>query len=131
MKGIARRYKGAQLFSLRKRKRASGWPEIHVLKKRSRAVKPRRRDQVGHLLYAVSHPTRKKFVDALSEGEKSIKELSWLVSQSAQAISAHLRILQEAGLLQRARRNGLVYCSLVKGPLKSVAQWLDSGFLKK
>lgn len=72
---------------------------------------------------AVAHPARRAILDALARGERTAGELVDLFDISQPAVSQHLGVLREAGLV-RARREGKqqVY-ALVPGPLREVYDW--------
>jgi DNA-binding transcriptional ArsR family regulator len=48
---------------------------------------------------ALGDPHRRSIVEALSEGEKSVQELADVVPISRPAVSRHLRLLKDAGLV--------------------------------
>ena len=58
---------------------------------------------------ALGDPTRRAIVQRLAMGEATVTELAQPVSVSLPAISKHLRILEEAGLLVR-RKEGRIHC---------------------
>ena len=60
--------------------------------------------QAGHsgaidVFQAVADPTRRALLDMLSESERSVNELLQAFNCSQPAISQHLRVLREAGLV--------------------------------
>lgn len=73
---------------------------------------------------AVSEPTRRAMLDLLADGERSVGELVDRFDVSQPAISHHLRILREAGLV-RTRKAGRqrLYC-LQPRPLRRIHDWL-------
>lgn len=72
---------------------------------------------------AVAHPVRRAILDALAGSERTAGELVDLFDVSQPAVSQHLAVLREAGLV-RARRQGKqqVY-QLVAAPLRDVYDW--------
>jgi DNA-binding transcriptional ArsR family regulator len=60
----------------------------------------------------------------LATGEASVTELARPFSISLPAISKHLRVLEEAGLLEREKQGRVHRCRLVVGPLHDAAEWL-------
>jgi DNA-binding transcriptional ArsR family regulator len=48
---------------------------------------------------AIAHPVRRSLVTALATGDKPVNELAALVPVSRPAVSQHLRVLKEAGLV--------------------------------
>lgn len=61
---------------------------------------------------ALGHPTRLRFVDALSEGELCVCELQPLVGSDMSTVSKHLSVLKEAGIVADEKRGNCVYYSL-------------------
>lgn len=74
---------------------------------------------------AVADPSRRAILDLLAQGEQAVKDLLCHFSFSQPALSKHLRVLREAGLVTvqavgRERR----YALDARG-LRSVAEWVD------
>src|SRR5262249_10923555 len=72
---------------------------------------------------AVAHPMRRAILDELARGERTAGDLVALFDVSQPAVSQHLGVLKEAGLV-RSRREGKqqVYV-LVARPLREVYDW--------
>jgi DNA-binding transcriptional ArsR family regulator len=60
-------------------------------------------DELSRTFAALAHPTRRAILDRLAEGEATVSELAKPFSVSPPAISRHLRVLEEAGLISRSR----------------------------
>jgi DNA-binding transcriptional ArsR family regulator len=73
---------------------------------------------------ALTDPTRRGIILRLKEGEASISELAKPYGISMPAISKHIKILEEAGLVFRQRRGRVNYCSLATEPLSEIDTWL-------
>lgn len=75
-------------------------------------------------LAALADPTRRRIVELLAEGERSAGELASQFQTSRPAVSRHLRVLREHGLV-RARGEGTrqLY-SLDPAPLAELDEWL-------
>src|SRR5437762_637908 len=74
---------------------------------------------------ALSHPIRRGIVARLALGEASIAELGRPYRVSAPAISKHMRILEQAGLVAR-RKDGRVHrCRLEAARLADTQRWLE------
>ena len=58
----------------------------------------------AELLAVVADPVRWRLLAALSEGTRCVCQLQPIASVSAPALSHHLRVLREAGLVVAARR---------------------------
>ena len=66
-------------------------------------------DAVLQSLKAVAEPTRLRLLALLSEGELTVSEICEVLGQSQPRVSRHLRVLTEAGLLDRFREEHWVY----------------------
>jgi DNA-binding transcriptional ArsR family regulator len=74
---------------------------------------------------ALSDPTRRTMIDRLAEApETPVAELARPFRMSKPAISKHLRVLEEAGLLARRRQGRVHHLRLVPAPLESADDWL-------
>jgi ArsR family transcriptional regulator len=67
------------------------------------------------LLKAVAEPTRLRIVLLLAQGEFSVKDLTRILGQSQPRISRHLKLLSEAGLIERVREGSWAYFHLADG----------------
>lgn len=63
-------------------------------------------------LKALAEPTRLRILNLLMSGELNVKDLTSILGQSQPRISRHLKLLDEAGLIQRYREGNWVYCRL-------------------
>jgi DNA-binding transcriptional ArsR family regulator len=75
---------------------------------------------------AVSHPARRAILARLARGEATVTELAapFKGQKSLPAISRHLRILEQAGLLSRTKVGRTHHCRLEADPLGAAAAWL-------
>jgi DNA-binding transcriptional ArsR family regulator len=73
---------------------------------------------------ALADPTRLRLVELLAEGERSAGELASAFTVSRPAVSRHLRVLREAGLVRaRSEAQRRVY-GLDPAPLAELDAWL-------
>ena len=63
-------------------------------------------------LKAAAEPTRLRILALLSAGELSVKDLTRILGQSQPRLSRHLKLLVEAGLVERAPEGSWVYFRL-------------------
>jgi DNA-binding transcriptional ArsR family regulator len=75
---------------------------------------------------ALADPTRRAILGRLASGESSVNELAAPFPISLQAVSKHLKVLERAGLISRARRAQLRPCRLRPDSLARATGWLDS-----
>ncbi len=74
---------------------------------------------------AIGHPVRRKMLEMLRTGPRTLAELAQPFSMNSSTISEHVRTLRVANLLAfRVRRNQHVYF-LVKPRLRMVRAWID------
>ncbi len=73
---------------------------------------------------AVSDSTRRAFLDQLAEGERAVSELVPPGAMSQPAVSQHLRVLREAGLVTSTKVGRQQIYALVPGRLKEVSDWV-------
>jgi ArsR family transcriptional regulator len=66
-------------------------------------------------LKAIAEPTRLRLLVLLAAGELSVKDLTGILGQSQPRISRHLKLLAEAGLVERAPEGSWVYFRLADG----------------
>lgn len=73
---------------------------------------------------ALSHPTRRELIEQLSAGSKSVGELAEPHDVSLAAISKHLSVLENAGLLEVEEDGRVRRCHLNAVPLGAVFSWV-------
>ena len=74
---------------------------------------------------ALAHPIRRGILVRLSTGEATVSELARPFKVSAPAISRHMRILEEAGLLTRRKQGREHHCRLEAKRLQQAEEWLE------
>lgn len=74
---------------------------------------------------ALADPTRRAILARLAEGEASVGELAEPFAISLPAISRHLRVLEEASLISRARAGKHRRCRLQPQALAEAHAWLN------
>lgn len=66
-------------------------------------------------LKAAAEPTRLRVLNLLAGGELNVKDLTQILGQSQPRISRHLKLLHEAGLIERFREGSWVYFHIADG----------------
>lgn len=82
-------------------------------------------DQLSTVFGALADPTRRAILARLSAGEAPVKELAKPFNMSGPAITKHLKVLENAGLISRGREAQWRPCKLNGEPLKEVSEWLE------
>ncbi|MGH8946372.1 MAG: ArsR/SmtB family transcription factor [Acidimicrobiia bacterium] len=81
--------------------------------------------QLDRMFSALADPTRRAILSRLSEGEASVSELAAPFDMTMPAVSKHLKVLEEAGLVSRSRDRQRRPARLEAAPLQQVAEWTD------
>ncbi|NEK59541.1 winged helix-turn-helix transcriptional regulator [Geodermatophilus sabuli] len=76
-------------------------------------------------LAAVADPTRRQLLDLLARGELAAGELADRFPVSRPAISRHLRVLREAGLVHSRVEGRRRLYALDPRPLRELDEWLE------
>ena len=82
-------------------------------------------DQLSLTFAALADPTRRALLARLTEGEATVNELAEPFPMTLQAISKHLKVLENAGLITRGRNAQWRPCQLRAAPLAEVTDWLE------
>jgi DNA-binding transcriptional ArsR family regulator len=61
-------------------------------------------DQLSRVFAALADPTRRDMVARLTDGDATVGDLAEPYDVSVQAVSKHLKVLEEAGLVSRSRQ---------------------------
>ena len=81
-------------------------------------------DQLSLVFGALADPTRRAILTRLAEGEATVAELAAPFRMSQPAVSKHLKVLENAGLITRSRRATARLSRLEAEPLREVTTWL-------
>jgi len=81
-------------------------------------------DTLDRTFAALADPTRRAILARLSTGQASVTELAAPFAMSLPAVSKHLKVLERAGLVARARRAQWRPAELQAEPLHEVSDWL-------
>ena len=81
-------------------------------------------DQLSAVFGALADPTRRAILARLAEGDPTVAELAAPFRVSQPAISRHLKVLEEAGLISRHREATARLSHLEAEPLREATEWL-------
>jgi DNA-binding transcriptional ArsR family regulator len=82
-------------------------------------------DRLSVIFAALADPTRRAILARLASGETSVTELAEPFEMSLPAVSKHLKVLENAGLIVRGRDAQWRPCRIEAAPLKEVADWAN------
>jgi DNA-binding transcriptional ArsR family regulator len=75
-------------------------------------------------LTVIAEPTRRRILDALRESERSVGYLVQLLQMSQPAVSKHLKVLRDAGVVSVRTDAQLRFYRLEPGPFRELDEWL-------
>jgi DNA-binding transcriptional ArsR family regulator len=88
-------------------------------------MSPARPPQLDAVFAALADPTRRAIVERLlASGEQSVGDLSRPFTITAPAISRHLRVLEQAGLIERRVEKQWRYVRIASSALAPMQTWL-------
>lgn len=74
---------------------------------------------------ALADPTRRAILAKLSQGDASVMELAQPFAMSQPAVSKHLKVLENAGLVERAVDKQRRPARLKAAPMQDAVAWLE------
>ncbi|GLQ53500.1 metalloregulator ArsR/SmtB family transcription factor [Devosia nitrariae] len=82
-------------------------------------------DSLVGVLRAAGEDTRLRLLTLLAEGDHTVKDLTEILRQSQPRVSRHLKLLADAGLIERNAEGAWAYYGLAQhGPGSELARWL-------
>ena len=82
-------------------------------------------DCLSRVFAALADPTRRDIVARLSDGDATVGDLAAPYDVSLQAVSKHLRVLEEAGLVSRSRDAQRRPCHLEAEVFDLMTKWIE------
>ena len=83
------------------------------------------RSDLDGIFAALADPTRRAILAQLTRGDATISDLAAPHDMSFAAVSRHVQVLADAGLMQRKREGKTTRCRLAPEPLDAATAWLD------
>ena len=80
---------------------------------------------LDRVFFALSDPVRRAILGRLGEGGRLVSEVAAPFDISLQAVSRHVQVLVQAGLVQQERTGRIARCRLEVKPLFAAAAWID------
>ncbi len=88
-------------------------------------------NEAADCLKCLAHPGRLRIIDILRRGDYSVEEVARQAGLSQPATSAHLRLMQNKGLLSSRRLGRTVYYSVASPQVEAIFQCIRSRYQKK
>jgi DNA-binding transcriptional ArsR family regulator len=82
-------------------------------------------DRLSVIFGALADPTRRDILSRLADGDATVTELAEPFAISMPAISRHLKVLEQAGLISRSRSGQWRSSTLEAAPLKAATDWME------
>ena len=82
-------------------------------------------DPLSTVFSALADPTRRAILARLALSETTVSELAKPFDMSLPAVSKHLKVLERAGLLARARQGRVHRCQLDGRTMREAADWIE------
>jgi DNA-binding transcriptional ArsR family regulator len=79
--------------------------------------------KLDNVISAISDPTRRAILDRLCRGPARVTDVAGRFPMSLPAISKHVKVLERAGLVRRARKGREHILELRAAPLREVQRW--------
>jgi DNA-binding transcriptional ArsR family regulator len=80
-------------------------------------------DALSATLQATSDPTRRAILERLARGPARVTDVAEPFAMSLAAVSKHVKVLEQAGLVRRTRQGREHTLELDATPLREVASW--------
>jgi DNA-binding transcriptional ArsR family regulator len=81
--------------------------------------------QLDRSFLALSHPARRAIVERLARGPATVGEATRGLPLSKAALSKHVRLLEQAGVVSRAVEGRRHRLQLEPRPMKEAARWIE------
>ena len=82
-------------------------------------------DKLDTIFSALADPTRREILSMLLEDDMAVTDVAEPFQMSLAAISKHLQVLAEAGLISQERRGRVKWCKLEPDALRAASVWMQ------
>ncbi len=82
-------------------------------------------ERLGETFAALANSTRRSILARLAEGAATVNELAEPFTMTLPAISKHIKVLEQAGLVFRGQRAQYRPCALNPARLEEVSTWAE------
>ena len=81
-------------------------------------------DRLDTVFAALADPTRRAILAMLLEDDMAVTDVAEPFAMSLAAISKHLAVLSDAGLISRERRGRVIWCKLEPEAMREASVWM-------
>lgn len=82
-------------------------------------------DHLSPIFAALADPTRRAILSMLLEDDMAVTDVAEPFQMSLAAISKHLQVLADAGLISREKRGRVIWCKLEPDAMKAASVWMQ------
>ncbi len=82
--------------------------------------------QLDLVFAALADPTRRAILAMLLEDDMAVTDVAHPFEMSLAAVSKHLGVLADAGLISRERRGRVIWCKLEPDALRGASVWMQA-----
>jgi DNA-binding transcriptional ArsR family regulator len=82
-------------------------------------------ERLSETFAALANSTRRAIVARLAEGDATVNELAQPFELTLPAVSKHIKVLEQAGLIKRTQRAQYRPCTLDAAALEQVSSWAE------
>lgn len=82
-------------------------------------------DPLDNCFSALADPTRRAVLERLCSGDATLGELAEPLPMSLVAVQKHVRVLEDAGLVQTEKRGRTRHVRLAARPMKQAVNWMN------
>lgn len=97
----------------------------HLVKYGQQAMRNEDTERLNQTFAALANSTRRALLARLSRGEATVNELAEPFNMTLPAISKHIKVLEQAGLIVRGKNAQFRPCTINATPLKEVSAWTE------
>jgi DNA-binding transcriptional ArsR family regulator len=83
-------------------------------------------DRLDIVFSALADPTRRRILVMLLEDDMAVTDVAEPFEMSLAAISKHLVVLAEAGLISREKRGRVTWCKLEPDAMREASVWMQA-----
>ena len=82
-------------------------------------------DRLSQTFAALANPTRRAILARLTQGQATVNQLAEPFQMSLPAISKHIKVLENAGLITQGQKAQYRPCTLDAKPLEEISRWTE------